>query len=108
MFYEIIQMIVALIAVILAVKWKKNEFLAGLLFLFLYTLLSVVDIFFLTIVYGVFLDVAQFGFILLALVFFIIGMNPAWVYTEIQRTNQDNEKKKKPPKPDIFTYLRKL
>jgi len=75
MLYEIIQVLVAFIAVVLAVKWKKTEFLAGLSFLFIYAFLDMIDVYFFTITQGVYLDVAQFGFILLASIFFIIGMH---------------------------------
>ena len=75
--YGIIQLIVALLAVYLAVKWNKNEFLPGLFFLFLYAFVEVIDLFFFTILEGIFIDVAQFGFILLAIIFFIVGMHPA-------------------------------
>jgi len=74
-FYGIIQLIVALIAVILAVKWNKPEFLPGLFFLLLYTIIEVIDLFFFTIINNIFIDVAQFGFILVAIMFFIVGMH---------------------------------
>ena len=74
--YGFFQVTVAFTAVVLSVKWNKYEFLAGLSFLFIYAIVYLIDTFVFTIVYGVFLDVAQFGFILLALVFFIIGMHP--------------------------------
>ena len=74
--YGIIQVIVAIIAVILAVKWNKFEFLAGLFCLLIYAIIEVINTFFFTIMQGIFIDVAQFGFILLAIVFFIIGMHP--------------------------------
>jgi hypothetical protein len=76
--YGIIQLIASLIAVILAVKWNKSEFLAGLCFLLLYAIANMIDVFFFTILHGVYLDVAQFGFILFAIIFFILGMHPAW------------------------------
>jgi hypothetical protein len=78
--YEIIQVTVAFIAVVLAVQWKKNDFLPGLFFLFVYTVLDVIDIFVFSMVHKMYIDVAQFGFILLAIAFFIIGMNPSWVH----------------------------
>ena len=78
--YGIIQVIVAFVAVVLAVKWNKYEFLAGLSFLSLYAIVEMIDVFFFTIVHGVYLDVAQFGFILLAIIFFIIGMHPSWAH----------------------------
>jgi hypothetical protein len=76
--YGIIQFLVALIAIILALKWNKYNFLPGLFFLFLYAIIELVDLFFLTVIQGIFIDVAQFGFILLAIIFFIIGMHPSW------------------------------
>lgn len=76
--YGSIQFGVALLSVVLALKWDKHEFLPGLFFLFLYTLIEVIDLFFFTVIQGVFIDVAQFGFILLAIIFFIIGMHPSW------------------------------
>ncbi len=76
--YGVFQIIIAFTAVILSVKWNKYEFLAGLSFLLIYSIVYLLDTFIFTIVYGVFLDVAQFGFILLAIVFFIIGMHPIY------------------------------
>jgi len=77
--YGFIQLGVAFLAVVLALKWDKHEFLPGLFFLFLYALIEVIDLFFFTVIQGIFIDVAQFGFILLAIIFFIIGMHPSWV-----------------------------
>lgn len=76
--YGLLQVLIAGIGVILAVKWKKFEFLAGLFFLLLYSIVAIIDTFFFSILNGVYIDVAQFGFILLAIIFFIIGMHPAW------------------------------
>ena len=76
--YGLIQVIVAFVAVVLAVKWNKYEFLAGLSFLLVYSIVEMIDVFFFTIAQGVYIDVAQFGFILLAIIFFIIGMHPSW------------------------------
>ncbi|MHB8164201.1 MAG: hypothetical protein ACYDDV_07595 [Methanoregula sp.] len=75
--YGIIQVIFAFIAVVLALKWKKFDFLVGLFFLLLYALIDVVDVFFFTIMQRVFIVVAQYGFILIAIIFFIIGMHPS-------------------------------
>ncbi len=89
--YGIIQLIAALIAVFLAVKWNKFEFLPGLFFLLLYAIIEVTDLFFFTIVKSIFIDVAQFGFILIAIVFFIIGMHPTYAKKMGQRkTDQSN------------------
>jgi len=76
--YGIIQLIAAIIAVILSVQWNKYEFLPGLFFILLYTIIEVIDLFFFTIENSIFIDVAQFGFILIAIIFFIIGMHPVW------------------------------
>jgi len=43
--YEYLKIIVAFAAVVLAIKWKKNEFLAGLFFLLLYTIFDAMDFF---------------------------------------------------------------
>jgi hypothetical protein len=92
--YGIIQLIVALLAVFLSVKWNKKEFLPGLFFLFLYACVEVIDLFFFTILEGMFIDVAQFGFILLAIIFFIVGMHPAWAQKlVIARKGQTCEQK---------------
>ena len=108
MLYEIIQMFVAFIAVILAIKWKKNELLAGLLFLFIYTLISVADVYIFTIEQGLFLDIAQFGFILLALISFIIGMNPAWANKNVGGTKQTSDSKKTSDTLGVLYYLKKF
>jgi len=76
--YSFFQVLVAFVAVVLSVKWNKYEFLAGLSFLLIYAIVNTIDVFFFTLVHGVFLDVAQFGFILIAIVFFIIGMHPTY------------------------------
>jgi hypothetical protein len=76
-FYEYLRVIVAFIAVVLAVKWKRNEFLAGLFFLFLWSFLDAVYVTFSTLLDESFINVSQFGFIMLALVCFILGMRPA-------------------------------
>ena len=74
--YEYIIILVACTAVVLAILWKRNEFLAGLFFLLLYTILDAVTIVFSTILQKSVIDASQFGFILLALISFIIGMRP--------------------------------
>lgn len=76
--YETVQLIVAFIAVVLAIKWKKTEFLAGLAFLLIYAIIDLFDAYYFIIMQGVYVDVAQFGFILLAIFFFIVGMHPTW------------------------------
>jgi hypothetical protein len=76
--YTFFQVFIALTAVVLSVKWNKYEFLAGLIFLLIYAIVNIIDVVYFTVIHGVFLDIAQFGFILLALVFFIIGMHPLY------------------------------
>ena len=80
-FFESISLIVAVSAVALAIKWKKNEFLAGLFFLLLWSVLNAIDVTLATILDQPFINASQFGFVLLALVSFIIGMRPATVFT---------------------------
>jgi len=92
--YGILQLVAALIAVFLAVKWNKSEFLPGLFFLLLYAVIEVISLFFFTIVNSIFIDVAQFGFILLAILFFIMGMHPSWSQKlSFCRREQTTEKK---------------
>ena len=73
--YDYIQVFVAFAAVLLALHWKKHEFLAGLFFLFLYSIVEVVDVVSFAFLHTRYLDMAQFGFILLAIVFLVIGMH---------------------------------
>lgn len=75
--YEYIIILVACAAVVLAIIWKRNEFLAGLFFLFLYTILDAVTIMFSMFLQQSIIDASQFGFILLALISFINGMRPS-------------------------------
>jgi hypothetical protein len=107
MLYGFFQVLVALTAVILAVKWKKYEFLAGLFFLFLYSVIEIIDVFFFTILNDVNLDVAQFGFILLAIIFFIIGMHPAWAPRLVSGMTGENPGSRQPRKESVFSLLRK-
>jgi hypothetical protein len=106
--FDLIQVIIALIAIILALRWGKTEFVGGLVFLFLYTLLEAVDITLFTTFQVIFIDVAQFGFILLSIVFFIIGMNPSWTHPggPGRRSLQVDKKIKK--NASIIADLRKL
>jgi hypothetical protein len=106
--YGFFQVIVAFIAVILAVKWKKYEFLAGLSFLLLYAIANMIDVFFFTIVHGVFLDVAQFGFILLAIIFFIFGMHPTWAPKLGSGMRQRNTEKKSSNSESLISILKKV
>lgn len=75
--FEYIRVMVAFAAVVLAVRWRRNEFLAGLLFLLLWSILDAIDVTLATLMNEQVLNASQFGFILLALVSFILGMQPA-------------------------------
>jgi hypothetical protein len=77
--FETISVIVAVSAVMLAIKWNKTEFLAGLFFLLLWTVLNALDITLSTIFDIQLINASQFGFVLLALISFILGMRPATV-----------------------------
>lgn len=106
--YGLIQVIVAFVAVVLAVKWNKYEFLAGLSFLLVYTIVEMIDVFFFTIVHGVYIDVAQFGFILLAIIFFITGMHPSWSHMLVSGKKNAVTGEKSQKSDSILTHLRKL
>jgi hypothetical protein len=105
--YGIIQVLVAGIAVILAVKWKKYEFLAGLSFLFLYSVIEIIDVFFFTILNEVYLDVAQYGFILLAIIFFIIGMRSSSTHRLETGITERKPGQKSSRDESVFSILRK-
>ena len=92
--YGITQLIVAAIAVILAVRWNKYEFLPGLSFILLYAIIELIDLFFFTVISSMFIDVAQFGFILIAIIFFIIGMHPSWSQKLSPRKEKSPEENK--------------
>jgi hypothetical protein len=106
--YELVQVLVAFIAIVLALKWKKYEFLGGLSFLALYAIVEMVDVFLFTIPHVVYLDVAQFGFILLAIIFFILGMQPSWLpRLESDVRQQDTDTPSTRPQ-SLISILRKL
>jgi hypothetical protein len=107
MLYGFFQVLVAFIAVILAVKWEKYEFLAGLSFLFLYSIVEIIDTFFFTVLNAVYLDVAQFGFILLAIIFFIIGMHPSWAPKLVSGMGQRKTERKPSRNESVLSVLRK-
>lgn len=73
---ESFRIIVALSAVGLAITWKRNDFLAGLIFLLIWSVLEAISVLFSTLLDEQILNGSQFGFITLALVSFIIGMRP--------------------------------
>jgi hypothetical protein len=105
--YGIIQVLIACIAVILAVKWNKFEFLAGLICLLLYAIIEVVTTYFFVINQGLYIDIAQFGFILLAIVFFIIGMHPS-LAPQLVSGKGVPDPEKKPAKPEsVISLLKK-
>lgn len=75
----IIRVCVAALAIALAVYWNRYEFLGGLFFLFLWTIFSAVYLVWSVVIDTEIFDISQFGFILLALIAFIIGMRPRQV-----------------------------
>jgi ABC-type multidrug transport system permease subunit len=79
--FEYVNVLVALFAVALAIKWQKTEFLAGLFLLLLYTIIDAIELSLAAIFDVNMINASQFGFILLALVAFIIGMRPAGTIT---------------------------
>jgi len=107
LFYGFIQAFVALIAVILAVRWQKYEFLAGLFFLLLYAIIEIIDMYFLTILDIVYIDIAQFGFILLAIIFFIIGMHPSWAPRLVSGMREHTTRNTRPRNESVLSILRK-
>jgi hypothetical protein len=105
--YSFFQVLVAFTAVVLSVKWNKYEFLAGLSFLLIYAIVNTIDVFVFTFVQGVFLDIAQFGFILIAIVFFIIGMHPTYAPKLVSGLRRpDNEYA--PREESLISILKKL
>ena len=105
--YGIIQLIAALIAVFLAVKWNKFEFLAGLFFLLIFAIVNVIDMFFFAIMQSVFIDFAQFGFILLAIIFFIIGMHPSWAPRLASGMGKRSPEHKPSRNESLISFLKK-
>ncbi len=108
MIYGFFQVTIAFTAVLLSVKWNKYEFLAGLSFLLIYSIIYLVDMFFFTIVYGIFLDVAQFGFILLAIVFFIIGMHPIYAPRMVTGIREQISEQKHSRDESLISILKKI
>jgi hypothetical protein len=105
--YGLLQVFVAFIAVILSVKWEKYEFLAGLSILLLYSIVELIDVFFFTILNDMYLDVAQFGFILLAIIFFIIGMHPVWAPKMVSCLGVRKTEHKPARNESVLSILRK-
>jgi hypothetical protein len=105
--YGFLQVLVAFIAVILALKWEKYEFFAGLSFLLIYSIVELIDVYFFTILNGMFIDVAQFGFILLAIIFFIIGMHPTWAPKMVSGLGQRKIEHKSSRNESVLSILRK-
>jgi len=106
--YGFFQVIIACTAVVLSVKWKKYEFLAGLTFLLIYAIVDLVETFVFTSEYGLFFDVAQFGFILLAIVFFIIGMHPTYAPKMVSEIKEKNIVPKGSPDESLISVLKKF
>ena len=107
-FYLFFQALVAFTGVVLAVKWKKYEFLAGLTFLMIYAIVDLIETFIFMTAYGMFFDAAQFGFILLALVFFIIGMHPTYAPKMVSGIKEKNIVPKDSPDESIISVLKKF
>jgi len=105
--YGFFQVVIAFTAVVLSVKWGKFEFLAGLSVLLIYAIVYFVDMFVFTVMYGVFFDVAQFGFILLAIAFFIIGMHPTWAPRLTAGMRKQSSQHYSPRNESIISILRK-
>ncbi|MFA4876646.1 MAG: hypothetical protein WC586_04480 [Methanoregula sp.] len=80
--FEYLNVIVALMALGFAIKWKKMEFFAGLFFLLLYTGLDAIELSLITIFDVSMINASQFGFILLAIIGFILGMRPTGTITK--------------------------
>jgi hypothetical protein len=77
MLFEYLNVLVAIFAVALAIKWQKMEFVPGLFFLLLYTVMDAIELSLAAIFDVSVINASQFGFVLLALACFILGMRPA-------------------------------
>jgi hypothetical protein len=77
--FEYLNMLVALFAIGLAIKWQKMEFVAGLFFLLLYTLIDAIELSLSAIFEVSLINASQYGFVLLALLAFILSMRPGGV-----------------------------
>jgi hypothetical protein len=108
MVYGFIQSVIAGIALIFALQWNKFEFLPGLVFLFLYAVIEAVDLFFFAITNSVFIDVAQFGFILLSIIFFIIGMHPVYAPKLVSVMHKENIRDGPDRNESVMTLLKKF
>lgn len=106
--YGFIQFVVAGIALILALKWNKFEFLPGLVFLFLYSVIEAIDLFFFAITSSVFIDVAQFGFILMSVIFFIIGMHPVYAPKLVSVMRPKNIRDEPARNESVISILKKF
>lgn len=74
--FEYLNVLVAFCAIVLAVQWKKTEFFAGLFFLLLYTIIDAVELSLAAVFDVSMINASQFGFVMLALIGFILGMRP--------------------------------
>ena len=105
--YNFFQVLVAFTAVVLSVKWHKYEFFPGLSFLFIYAIVNTIDAFVFTYLHGVFLDVAQFGLILIAIVFFIVGMHPRYAPKLVSGLGK-RDKENVPRDESLISILKKF
>lgn len=80
--FEYLNVLVAFCAIVLAVQWKKNEFFFGLIFLLLYTIIDAVELTLAALFDVSMINASQFGFILLALIGFILGMRSAAIMSK--------------------------
>jgi hypothetical protein len=55
-----------------------------------------------------FVDVAQFGFILLAIIFFIVGMHPAWAQKLVLTRNGQTSEQKASSAESAISILKKF
>lgn len=75
--FEYLNVLVAFCAIVLAVQWKRTEFFFWLFFLLLYTLIDAVELSLAALFDVSMINASQFGFILLSIIGFILGMRPA-------------------------------
>lgn len=74
--FEYLNVLVAFCALILAVQWKRTGFFAGLFFLLLYTIIDAIELSLAAVFDVTMINASQFGFVLLAIIGFILGMRP--------------------------------
>ena len=106
--YDYVQLIIAFTAVVLALKWKRHEFLAGLFCLFLYSVVEITEVVFSTLLHSLYFDIARFGFILLAIIFFVLGMHPSVAPKPGSAFAPRKTEELHPRNESILTVLRKF